>query len=184
MRIICDLDSIVVDLMSAWLRDYNAAHNDSATEENFLTWDMHKHVKGGKAIYGIINQPGYFRHLPMLPGAEDALKTLVRRGHEVYLVTAASFPVNYVDKIEWCAEYLPFIDKKNVVVAHAKHIIPADAIIDDGPHNAEAYRKAHPNAQVLTIGYPYNKSCPHYTDILGYYTDTASAWAEILELLP
>jgi hypothetical protein len=111
MKIVCDLDSIVVDLMTPWIASHNAVHADDATIETFTSWDMHRHVAAGVKIYSIINQPGFFRHLQMLPGAEAGLKELVGRGHEVWLVTAASFACNYGDKVEWMAQYLPFIPK-------------------------------------------------------------------------
>jgi 5'(3')-deoxyribonucleotidase len=183
MKIVCDLDSIVVDLMTPWIASHNAVHVDDATIETFTSWDMHRHVAAGVKIYSIINQPGFFRHLQMLPGAEAGLKELVGRGHEVWLVTAASFACNYGDKVEWMAQYLPFIPKQQTAIMHAKHEIHADVLIDDGPHNAEAYRRAHPKAKILTIGYPYNKNCPDYDVVAGSYKDTEAAWKIILQEL-
>lgn len=177
MKIILDLDSIVVDLMPAWLNDYNARFDDNATMDTFLTWDMHKYVKGGKAIYSFINVPGFFRHLPFVPGAEAAVKELVARGHEVWLVSSAVFACNYSDKVEWMAQYLPMIPKRQTALMDAKDEIEADILVDDGPHNAEAYKKRWPKAKVMTLGYRYNESCP-------YYDVVAGNWERLLEALP
>lgn len=176
-KIVLDLDSIVVDLMPAWLNDYNARFNDNATMDTFLSWDMHKYVKGGKAIYGFINVPGFFRHLPFVPGAEAAVKELVARGHEIWLVSSAVFPCNYPDKVEWVAQYLPMIPKRQLAIMDAKEQIHADILVDDGPHNAEAYKKAHPNAKVMTLRYLYNQDCPAY-DVV------ADSWEQLLKELP
>ena len=184
MRIICDLDSIVVDLLTPWLKAHNEAQGDNLTVDKILTWDTHEFAKGGHAVYDVLNQPFFFRDLEPLPGAIQAIETLNDRGHEIFMVTAASYPVNFVDKVNWHAEFLPFLSKKNLVFAHEKYIIPADAIIDDGPHNATAYAKCHPHALVLGIEYPYNKDCEHYTMLAPSYNDPRAAWELILNELP
>jgi 5'(3')-deoxyribonucleotidase len=177
VKIVLDLDSIVVDLMTPWLAAYNAAHDDNATMETFTTWDMHKHVKGGKAIYGFINRPGFFRHLAFVDGAEAAVKELVRRGHEIWLVSAAVFSCNYSDKVEWMAQYLPMIPKRQTALMDSKDEIHADVIIDDGPHNAKAYKLRHPGAKAMTLRYPYNQDCSAY-DVI------ADSWEQLLQELP
>lgn len=176
MKIILDLDSIVVNLIQPWLHSYNLAYADNLKVEDILTWDTHKYAKAGKAIYGVLNQPGFFRYLGFVPGAEAAVKELVARGHEVWLVSSAVYPCNYSDKVEWMAEYLPMIPKKQTAMMDAKAEIHADVLIDDGPHNAEAYKKAHPNAKVMTLRYAYNKDCPYY-DVI------ADSWEQLLKEL-
>ena len=184
MRILVDMDSILVDTLSAWLAEHNEAQGDTITIEQVSHWDFHSIAKGGKALYEPLARPGFYRALKPLPGGVEAVQELLRRGHEVFIVSTSMHPLALAEKAEWCAEYLPFLDQKHVVFAHEKHIIVADAIIDDGPHNATAYAKAYPSAKVLGIGYPYNKDCPHYTLLAGDWRDPAAAWAQILEELP
>lgn len=183
MRILIDMDSIVVNLIDPWYAAHNAATGDDLTIEKVLTWDTHLYTKHGHAVYDVLNKRHFFRDLEPLPGAIEAVKELSSCGHEIFMVTAASYPVNFVDKVMWHAAHLPFLSKKNLVFAHEKYIIPADAIIDDGPHNATAYAKCHPNALVLGIEYPYNKDCKFYSMLAPSYKDTKAAWELILNEL-
>lgn len=183
-RILIDMDSITVDLMTPWLREHNARQDDDLTVDRILTWDTHLYAKGGNAIYDVLKKSGLFRYANPLPGAVEAIRTLHERGHEVFMVTAAVFPINFGEKAEWFHEHLDFLGKRRLVFAHEKHLLPGDALIDDGPHNATAYRAAHPGAKILTIGYPYNKDCPAYDLVAGDWRDPAAAWELILKELP
>jgi len=183
LRILIDMDSITVDLMEGWLREYNAIHDDNLTVDKILTWDTHLYAKAGKAIYDVLSQPGLFRDAPPLDGAIEAIKTLHDRGHDIFMVTAAVHPINFTEKAEWFHKHLDFLGKRRLVLAHEKHLIPADVLIDDGPHNAEAYAKHHPCARIFSIRYPYNQHSMHYTLLAGHWSDPAGAWAEILDRL-
>lgn len=170
--------------MDKWLADYNAEYNDNLKIEDLLSWDTHEYAKEREEIYSILQRPGFFRDLKPLPGAIQGLIKLIAAGHEIVIVSAGMYPINLGEKFEWCREHLYFINKKNIVFAHNKHYIPADAIIDDGPHIAEAYRKAHPEAKVIGIEYPYNVSAKeHYTLLVPSYKDTKSAWEQIVSFL-
>lgn len=183
MRILVDMDSILVDLMGPWLAEHNARQGDDLTVDRILTWDTHLYAKGEKAIYEVLEKPGLFRNASPLPGGLEAVKTLHDRGHEIFVVTAAVFPNNMAEKAGWFHEHLPFLGKRRFIIAHEKHLLPGDVLIDDGPHNATAYRAAHPNATIATIGYEYNKDCPAYDLVAGDWRDTAAAWAEIVEAI-
>lgn len=183
MRIILDMDSILADILPAWLDESNRLFGERLTVADVTDWDMSKLSKGGKAIFGILAKPGFFSALKPIPGAIEATKALHDSGHEVFVVTAAEFPCNFSEKAEWFREHLPFLGKRRFVMAHEKHLLAADAIVDDGPHNAEAYKKAHPHALAMTIGYAYNRDCPHYDLIAGDHSDTRAAWAQITERL-
>lgn len=184
MRIILDMDSIMADIETPWLAECNRRFGDNLTVADIHTWDLHTLSKGGKRVYEILGEEGFFRNLKPIPGAVEAAQELVRRGHELHVVTACEFPFAAKEKVEWFHETLHFLGKRRLWIGHEKHMLRADAIIDDGPHNAIAYRAAHPDALIMTIGYGYNKDCPAYDLIAGDFSDTVAAWAQILERLP
>lgn len=183
MRILVDMDSITVNLMKSWLGAHNEAQGDDLTVDRIKTWDTHLYAKGGHAVYDVLKKPGLFREAEPLPGALEGIWTLQERGHDVFLVTAAEFPGNFSEKVEWVRDRLPSVGKRRLIFAHEKYLIPADALIDDGPHNATAYRLHHHAAKILTIEYPYNKDCPAYSLIAPDWKDPAGAWERILKEL-
>jgi hypothetical protein len=78
---------------------------------------------------------------------------------------------------------LPSFSKKEIVLTGSKHLIDGDVLIDDSPHNAEAYRKAWPESKILTIKYPYTLGCKAYDLIANNYLHTDVAWETILDYL-
>lgn len=168
-RILVDLDSTCADLFASWLGWLKIMHGDELELLDVTTWDMHVLAKkAGKRAYEAFAQPGFFRNLPLIPGAAQGVKSFVDAGHEVFVVTAAEYPQSFGEKVEWVREHLPFLTKRQLFFGHEKHLLPADAIVDDAPHVAEAYRKAHPNALVAGIRYPYNTECEAFDFLVGF----------------
>jgi 5'(3')-deoxyribonucleotidase len=116
------MDSITVDLMGPWLDAYNSKVRRPTSPvfkvENITNWDMHTLVPETFEIYKIIEEPGFFRNLPAIPGAIEGIKKLLDAGHEVFLVTAASLYAPS-DKSFWVMERAPFM-KNRLIITHAK----------------------------------------------------------------
>jgi 5'-nucleotidase len=183
VRILVDLDSTVADLLNPWLALYNAEHGDDLTIDRLTSFDTHTIARAGTAIYDVLKRDGLFRSLPPLPGALEGVEALRAAGNEVFVVTAAEFPTNCSEKIAWLGEHLPFIDKRHRIIAHEKHLLSGDVLIDDGPHNAVAYKKAHPAAFITGIKFPYNAECEAFTYLADDWRDTARAWRTMVDVL-
>lgn len=212
MRILIDLDGIVVDLLSVWLQLYNREWNDHLTKHDITAYDFSDLVKPecGRAIFkDYLSRPGLFAALPPIPGAVDALKELQERGHEIVIASYPPSPEAAKDKLIWIEKYLPFISKhywtdmgqscSTVMLGHEKWMLKADAIIDDDPYNVVTYGRAWPSAKLIMMDYPYNRQVPSVdpagpvilpresrNDIYVAldYRDTANAWKSILKMLP
>jgi 5'(3')-deoxyribonucleotidase len=182
--VVVDLDETVVDLFTPWLAMYNKEWDDSLTPSDVLSYAIHEHVKPdcGHRIYDYLNLPGLFSEgVQALPGAVNALQTLVNEGHQVIIATAAfNKETHPAEKQEWCRQNLPFIPTFDVHVVEEKWRIPGDVFIDDSPHQVSAYRKAHPSAQIFGLCYPYNENAKEY-DLLVPYQHKAAAWKCLLQ---
>ncbi len=162
-RIIVDMDGILADFIGG-LRDSVARYGATIDEEKIT--DFFKIEDGVSrplpvSIKSLFHQKGFFRYLPVLPGAQSALKTLSEEGHEVIIATTPAAPSSAFEKIEWFAEHFDFLDQKSLVVIHKKHLLRGDVLIDDGTHNAVGFLEANPDAFVTTLAYAYNDS-PRY----------------------
>lgn len=180
MIIFCDLDSTITDMHTPWLTAYNAEYDDALTVEHLTSWNIEKYVKCGKNIYDIIARPGFFRDVRAFPGAVDGVRAL-SNDHEVYIVTDTFYPINAKEKMEWCAEHLPFLPRQRVILGAAKALLRGNVLIDDAPHNIVAYRSAWPNSFICTLAFPYNE---HVADVADVYArdwrTPEAAWAEIV----
>jgi 5'-nucleotidase len=186
LDILCDMDCIVVDLMGPWIERWNARGGRQVKMEEINVWNTASLF--GKEFSDVIDEPGFFRHLPALPGALDGLQQLLADGHNVVLVSACSERAAS-DKIAWIKEYAPFMkDRAFISVGKTPKVqVEGHILIDDGPHNLVAYQEKRTEAITLSIEWPYNISDPQMDKLdqhrhlnCGSWQDTKFAWSMIL----
>lgn len=185
MRIIVDLDNTVVDLYTPLLALHNTENNDDLTVERITSWNILEHVREGTApaMEGLFARPGLFANLAPLPGAIEGVHKLATAGHDVYIVSAVEHAPGFSEKAAWVHHHLPFISKRKFILAHDKHLISADVLIDDRPGTAEAMRQEQPRALVCGVRYPYNTGSWAYHVLADGYTRPEKAWKEIVEAI-
>jgi 5'(3')-deoxyribonucleotidase len=185
LTLLIDLDSITVDLLKGWYNIYNARYNDDLTVEKTLSWNNHKFAKAGKAIYGVLDEPGFFRTLEPFPGALEGIKELYDardengdRAYRVLLVSAGSGNA-LTDKYRFVEERMPWFPvREQLVLAYPKDVMKGDVAFEDGPHNIEAYRRAWPDMRIVGVAYPYNLTELDKCDLVaGHYTNMEQAWS-------
>ena len=70
-----------------------------------------------------------------MPGAAEAVRRMMEKGHEVYIVTATEYEHLYEKMHDLLFRYFPFLKWEQVIVTCRKQMIRGDVLIDDGPHN-------------------------------------------------
>jgi 5'(3')-deoxyribonucleotidase len=136
LQIILDSDEVIARNIDLLLNMYNAEYKTSVTRNELLEWDLTKVQKEGTDILKYFNQPGFFRHLPLIEESQIYIKQLIEDGHDV--VVATSSPKNGIlDKIEFFEEYFPFIPFSNIIPITRKDLLKGDIMLDDAPHNLE-----------------------------------------------
>ena len=183
-----DLDGIVADFFGPLISQYNqraiSALHDPLSVEDIQSWDMSKHVSEPELLRRIFHEPGFFADLAPLPGAVSALRQLVELGHEVNIASACVTPHSFGEKAEWCRKHLPFIPISHIMLGAQKGRLRGDVLVDDGAHNARAYRQSNPLAKTYAIAWPHNLSEELVFDRLVYgYQEPARAWASIASLI-
>jgi 5'(3')-deoxyribonucleotidase len=170
-RIGVDLDSTLNNLEEVWLARYNADYGDALTVKDMSNWDVTTYVKPecGKKMYDYLKEPGFFRNLDIKPMAKPVMEYLWNH-FEVYIVSS-SHPKVVGDKWDWIEHYLPFIPAKNFVPLHEKDLFKMDYLIDDGPHNIEAF-----SGTGILMDAAYNQHlkeryvrCYNWRDVFSYF---------------
>jgi len=144
MVIACDVDDVVCDLVTEWVRLYNRDYFDTLSTSDITEWDIFKFVKPecGKKIYDYLDSPFLYDYIYPIVGSIDGVLSLRDAGHRVVFVTSA---VNGCAgrKLRWLQEWGYFPEKrkseKDYIECHDKALIRADVIIDDGPHNLRSF---------------------------------------------
>lgn len=182
--ILCDLDSILADIMTPWLDSYNRDYQDTLTVDRIPSWDFHNVVKPecGTKIYDYLREPGFFENLKPLPGAVEAVSALRSAGHDFLVLTAgADVEDAATQKVRWCRRYLD-LSPKQVIVTPRKELVRGDVLIDDSPEQIRRYRETWGwDPTILAISYPYNESVYRHCRRFYGWNETADAWAQIVD---
>ncbi len=122
------LDQVLADL----------GHNPSdlvATEWDY-TNDVTRHFGAAAATALDVARlsPGFFRHLPVTPGAQEAVERLLEAGCEVAVCTAPSLanPTCASDKLWWIERHFPALSER-VIITIDKTWVHGDVLVDDKP---------------------------------------------------
>lgn len=204
MRILFDMDGVLADLHEKWLRVYNEEWFDDLTVAQLSDYRMHLHVKGecGKAIYDVIQRPGFFDDVRPIESAVEAFRQLTARGHDVRVCSTPIGSDSARAKYDWCARHLAASNYR-VTLTSEKEYVWADVLIEDSPSVIQKWKNRHPSGTAIALGYPYNapqagegqpeRDTPAYPFVAGalqtwdYRADgwdrPERAWAQIMEWL-
>lgn len=135
-KIAIDMDEVLADTLGAIIDGVNERANLGITVES-LNGQKLKHVipEHDGLVTEILREPGFFRHLKVMPNAQEVVEKL-NEHYDVYIATAAmDVPTSFHDKYEWLLEHFPFLDPQHFVFCGRKNIINADYLIDDNPRH-------------------------------------------------
>ena len=152
LSVAIDLDTTLNTLNDDWIKLYNEDFNDNLTSQDFTDWDMTKFVKPecGKLIYDYLKIPGFFRNLGVQQNAQQVTEWMAKE-FDLYIATAY-VPEACLDKCKWVDEHFPHIGSSKVIFINDKNKLNADYLIDDGPHNIEAFKGIG-----MIFDQPYNR---------------------------
>ncbi len=134
LRIGCDLDSVLNHLDRAWVEWVQNNHDPEFKIEKWVSWDLHKHAKGGQKLYSFLDDPKNFSILEVQEDAVRVTKKLAKY-HDLFVVSTCTNFIACAAKAAWLKKYFPHISQKNIVFTARKDIIRVDVLIDDGEHN-------------------------------------------------
>jgi len=135
MRILCDMDGVVRDVMSSWLRMYNRDYNDSLKVNDIVSRDIEKYVKPecGKGIYEYLSMKRFFRQAQPYPESQDGIQKLFNTENDIWFIATPALGSEYFiqETMEWVEEHYPQIGPKKIMFCLDKGIINGHVLIDD-----------------------------------------------------
>ena len=123
MRILIDMDNVLVDFRSALRKRGIPVDTPDADD-----------------------LPGLFGEMDPMPGAVEAFHRLSEAGHDLYILTTAPWNNEsaWVDKLRWVKRYLPDVAHKRLIISHHKNLVSGDVLIDDRrKRGAGAFKGRH-----------------------------------------
>ena len=93
MIILVDMDDTIEQLLSALVKRANERFHRSAAVDDISDWSIVCAYPGieKRQILNLMYEPGFWDTVEPVPGAADALRYLMDKGHQVYIVTATEF---------------------------------------------------------------------------------------------
>lgn len=161
-RICVDMDEVMADTLSEHLRRYNETFDEALTPADLAgrsLWDSTP-AERRQQLRAFLDAEDFFEDLPLMPGAQDVLRSLSDR-FEIYVATQAmTVPNSLGPKYRWLQRHFPFIPPQQYVFCGNKSILLADYLIDDLPRNLERFQGTG-----LLFSAPHNLAATGFTRV-------------------
>lgn len=136
-----DVDGVLADLDTEWLRRYCLESGDNLTPDKLTSWDIDEQVKPGwrNRLYEILNDPLIYSSVKPYPGALEAVQELRKLGRVIFVT---STPAAHLEsKFRWLVThgFLEMKDIKDYFPVSDKHLVKADILLDDRVKNVEDF---------------------------------------------
>ena len=163
-----DMDGVIADTIAQFIIWYEREHGVLIEKEAFHGVPESEGLPNG-AVRKFVYTPGFFRTIPVMEGAREAVLALMKN-YDLYIVSAATeFPHSLFEKYEWLQGNFPFISWKNIIFCGDKSVIATDYMIDDHVKNLDCH-----NGSCILFTAGHNIGIDRHTRI--------NNWDEVLEL--
>lgn len=155
MRILCDMDGVLVNLLDTWLSEYRECTGETVWPSAITTYHFAAHVKQPVVLHRCL--PSALRSAAPMPGAQAFAKLIEQ--HTVHIVTYVPHdcPSGFGSKLNWLADYFPAFDRDRVIFTKEKWKVNGDLLIEDNAQACADWLAAHPEGQVALMDAPYNR---------------------------
>jgi 5'(3')-deoxyribonucleotidase len=158
--ILVDFDGVIGDFVSLYLHLHSYLNGRDCTPEQITEFDFTKCI-ASQSEDGLIwahldTTQGLVEGLPVIDGALEGLDRLRQIGR-VVCVTSPHTGTYWSGERFRQLKRLGF-DKRDVVLAADKTLVPGDMLIDDRFETVMAWSRAHPRGVGVIFDQPWNRS--------------------------
>ncbi len=166
--VLIDLDSTVYDILTptlAWLKAERGINLALTDLTEWHVWGTEKDTL--KYAYSLWQTPGFFKNLKLFPHVKASLQKVADWGvQQLFASTLVAGPTVAWDKLQAIDRDFPFIGMCNVLLTGSgKGRFRGDMLVDDGPHNLDAFGAWDYTSTVLArlqeVGYNKNYSADY-----------------------
>ncbi len=160
MLILIDQDGVLADFERGFHRAWMASGHpypaiDLAERRQFRVRDDYPE-SCQPAVDAIYTAEGFYRDLPPIAGAIDALRAMLAEGIDLRICTS---PLNHYrycvpEKYQWVEQHLGREFVARMIVTKDKTIVHGDILIDDNP---QIHGSRTPDWQHVLFDQPYNR---------------------------
>jgi 5'-nucleotidase len=163
MIILLDQDNVLADFEAGFRQAWIACHPEippveEAERKSFqVREDYPSDLR--PAVDAILQSRGFYRNLPLMRGARQAVTDLLAEGFDIYICTSplTQYQNCVLEKYEWVEEYLGSEFTKRVILTRDKTLVRGDVLIDDKPVIGGI---STPQWRHVLFDQPYNRHLP------------------------
>src|SRR3954468_630082 len=164
-----DMDNVIADVATHFIDWYEREYGIRVDKES-LIGVPECDAFPENTVRNFLFTPGFFRTVPVIEGAQEAIKKLMK-SFDVYIVSAAmEFPQSLTEKYEWLKEHFPFISWRNIIFCGDKSVVGTDYMIDDHIKNLDYFK-----GKTIMFNAFHNVNHDHHQRV--------NNWDEVLELM-
>lgn len=137
MTILVDMDEVLERMIDTWVSWLNAKFGTTVKYDDITKWDIEQFFPGvpETEVYAPLRCDEFWDDIKPRDGAVNAIRRLIDRGHEVYVLTNSHYK-SLASKMENVLfKYFPFLTWDNVIIAANKQMVWGDILVDDALHN-------------------------------------------------
>lgn len=145
MKVLVDMDCVMVDFIGALIEKYNEKYSADIVVEDITAWNLPQDMTD---IF--MNDPNFFLDLLPFPKVIEGIRHLAKY-HSVFVVTDPSDCPNIEkQKNTWMKFYLPEIP---IICTKDKSKLNGDVLIDDAPYHLEQFK----GKLTICVDWPWNR---------------------------
>ena len=134
-----DMDEVIADVTPKFVEIYEEIFGRKLAKSEYYGKKIYE-IEGAAEVRARLYEKGFFRHLPIVEGSQEAVQELMKH-YDIYITTAAQeFRNSLEDKYDWLADHFPFIHWKQFVFCGDKSILGTDYMIDDHARNLRTFK--------------------------------------------
>ena len=126
-----DIDGVLCDLHTPWLKRYNYAYDDDLEFEDIRDWDWAKFTKCDDVCR--LLDPSIYDESAAVPGALEAVRVARTYGRVVF--ATGPMPKRVPCKFDWLAKNGFEPRNEDYIECDDKSLVRADLLVDDYPKN-------------------------------------------------
>jgi len=161
MRILVDMDGVIADWGKAYGESLDLFGVDALgipRHHQQTTFNLNEgRTAAEKAIIKqVMCETGFYDRLEPIYGSRNALREMVKEGHDVRIVTSpwVSNPTCASDKLNWVVKHYGAHWGQRVIITTDKTLVRGDVLIDDKP---QVKGSARPLWKHILFDQPYNR---------------------------
>lgn len=160
MLVLVDQDGVLADYEAGFYANFSSAYPDAPhiaprDRTTFYPRDQYD-ARWHDEITRVQTEPGFYANLPVIPGARNALQTMLELDWQVYICTSPLWAWRncVAEKFAWIEEHLGAEWIPRIILTKDKTVVRGDVLIDDKPQIVGRY---NPVFTHVVYDAPYNR---------------------------